>query len=189
MSLVSVQKSSLKNGNPGRPNPKSPYIIIFKAEDLEHKPVKSADGVTVAIPLVFKTGKKAIEIYATPSTIKVGDKSSGDPDKKGFIHSVEFEHPGSSREYSQFINDNINENLMAIVVYPDLPFDKLAGWPGNPMQLNHEQKDDEKEDTNVVKLESLFAGDKMLHFTASFPATDQSSGAGAYNEQESGSGA
>lgn len=113
-----------------------------------------------------------MEIYAIPSTIKVGDKTSGDPDKKGFIHTLEFEHPGSSVEYSQFVNDNVNENLLAIVVYPDLPTDKLLGWPGNPLQLNHEQKDDDKEDSNVIKLESLFAGDKILHFTGPFPATD-----------------
>jgi hypothetical protein len=182
MAFTTVKKSTLKNGNPGRPNPKSQYIIIFKADDLETKPTKSADGVSVAVPLVFKTGKKAIEIYATPSTIKVGDKSSGDPDKKGFIHTIDFEHPGSSVEYSEFINNNVNENLMAIVVYPDLAFDKLAGWPGNPLQLNHEQKDDDKEDTNVVKLEGLFAGDKMLHFTAALPETDQTSGEGAFNE-------
>ena len=67
---------------------------------------------------------------------------------------------------------------MAIVVYPDLDFDKLAGWPGNPLQLNHEQKDDEKEDSNTIKLESLFAGDKILHYNATLPVTDLSSGAG-----------
>lgn len=184
--FVSVKKSTLKNGNPGRPNPKSPYIILFKSEDLASKPVKAADGVSISTALSFKAGKKAIEIYATPSTIKVSDKSSGDPDKKGFIHSLEFEHPGSSVEYSEFVNNNVNENLMAIVVYPDLAFDKLLGWPGNPLQLNHEQKDDEKEDSNVVKLEGLFAGDKILHFTAAFPTTDQTSGSGNFNTQGSG---
>ena len=180
MAFTTVSRSTLKNNNPGRPNPKSQYIILFKTDDLDTKPVKAADGVSVSTTLAFKAGTKAIEIYATPVTIKVGDKSSGDPDKKGFIHSIEFEHPGSSVEYSQFMNDNVNMNLMAIVVYPDLAFDKLAGWPGNPLQLNHEQKDDEKEDTNVVKLESLFAGDKMLHYTGTLPATDL--GSGAYNE-------
>jgi len=186
MALLSVKKSPIKSGNPGRPNPKSSYIIIFKADDLLTPPVKAADGVSVTTSLVLKTGKKAMEIYATPNTIKVSDKSSGDADKKGFIHTIEFEHPGSNVEYSQFINDNVNENLMAIVVYPYLSFDKLAGWPGNPLQLNHEQKDDEKEDTNVVKLESLFAGDKMIHYSGAFPATDLTSGVGAYNQQGSG---
>jgi len=180
MAFTTVSRSSLKNNNPGRPNPKSQYIIIFKTDHLDTKPVKAADGVTVSTNLAFKAGKTAIEIYATPVTIKVGDKSSGDLDKKGFIHSIEFEHPGSNVAYSEFINNNVNENLMAIVVYPDLTFDKLAGWPGNPLQLNHEQKDDDKEDTNVVKLESLFAGDKMLHYTGALPPTDQASA--AYNE-------
>lgn len=185
MALVTVKKSTIKNGNPGRPNPKSNYIIVFNADDLASAPVKDADGVTVSQDLVLKPGKKAIEIYATPSTIKVGDKSSGDADKKGFIHSLEFEHPGSDPELSAFLNDNVNQNLMAIVVYPYLSADKLLGWPGNPLQLNNEQVDDDKEDTNKVKLESLYAGDKMVHYTGAFPATDLTSGEGAFNTQGS----
>ena len=124
MAFISVKKSISKNGNPGRPNPKSSYIILIRTDDLLSKPVKGADGVSVIGPLVLKAGAKAIEIYATPNTIKVGDKTSGEADKKGFIHTVEFDHPGSSLQYSQFINDNVNENLLAIVVYPDLAFNK-----------------------------------------------------------------
>jgi hypothetical protein len=184
--LVTIKKSSIKNDNPGRPNPKSQYIIIFRADDLATPPVKLADGVSVSANLTLKAGKKAMEIYATPATIKVGDKSSGDADKKGFIHTIEFEYPGSSIEYSEFMNNNVNENLMAIVVYPYLAADKLAGWPGNPLQLTHEQVDDDKEDTNKVKLESLFAGDKMIHYTGEFPDTDLTSGEGAFNTQGSG---
>lgn len=172
--FTSVSKSSLKNGNPGRPNPKDPHIIILKCDDLAAKPVKESDGVTVHTDLTLKAGKTAIEIYATPVTIKVGDKSSGDPDKKGFITTLSFEHPGSDAEYAAFVNDNVNENLMAIVVYPDLSFNKLLGWPGNPLQMNHEGKDDEKEDSNAITLESLFAGDKLLHYTGALPTVDGS---------------
>ena len=182
--FTTIVKSAIKNGNPGRPNPKNPYIVLFRSTDLASSPVKGVDGITVSTPLVFKTGKKAIEIYAIQSTIKVGDKSSGDADKKGFIQTLEFEHPGSSSEYASFVNENVNKGLMAIVVYPDLSFKKLLGSPGNPLQLNHEQKDDEKEDTNTLKFESLYAGEKILHYTAALPATDL--GTSSYNE---GSGA
>jgi hypothetical protein len=174
MGFTSIRKSTLKNGNPGRPNPKDPYIVIFKSDDLETKPVVDADGVSVSTDLVLKAGKTAIEIYATPVTIKVNDKSSGDPDKKGFISTLDFEHPGSGVEYAEFVNDNVNENLMAIVVYPDLDFNKLLGWPGNPLQLNHEGKDDDKEDSNAIKLESLFAGNKYLHYTGDLPTVEGS---------------
>jgi hypothetical protein len=189
MALVSVKKSTMKNGNPGRPNPKSNYIILFLADDLLTPPVKDADGVTVSTSIQLKPGKKAIEIYATPSTIKVSDKSSGDPDKKGYIHTLEFEHPGSDPELSAFLNDNVNNNLMAIVVYPYLTADKLLGWPGCPLQLNAEQTDDDKEDTNKLTFSSLYAGDKMVHYKGAFPATDLTSGSGAFNTQGSGSGA
>lgn len=176
MAFTSVRKSTIKSGNPGRPNPKNPYIILFKTDDLLTKPVKAADGVSVSTPISLKVGKTAIEIYASANTIKVNDKSSGEPDKKGFISTLDFEHPGSSVAYSEFVNENVNENLMAIVVYPDLASNKLLGWPGNPLQLNHEGKDDEKEDSNVVKLESLFAGDRYLYYSGTLP-TVQGSGA------------
>lgn len=174
MAFTSVKKSTLKNGNPGRPNPKGSYIILIRTDDILTKPVKGVDGVTITGPIILKAGAKAIQIYATPSTIKVEDKTSGDADKKGFIHSLDFSHPGSSIEYSGFINNNVNENLMAIVVYPDLTFNKLLGWPGNPLQLNHEMKDDEKEDSNTVKLETLFAGDKILHYMGALPSIEGS---------------
>jgi len=178
-SFVTVKKSSLKNGNPGRPNPKSSYVILFKATDLATKPVIGADGITVASALQFKTGASAIEIYAIPGTIKPSEKSSGDPDKRGFIQSLEFEHPGGSLEISAFSNNFVNEGFMAIVVYPDLAYDKLLGWPGNPLSLNIETKDDEKEETNTLKFESIFAGNATLHYTcASYPKTDQNSGSG-----------
>ena len=182
--FTSVAKSAIKNGNPGRPNPKSSYIILIKAKEVSGMP--STNGVVCTEELQLKVGKTAIEIYATPNTIKVGDKSSGEPDKKGFIQTLEFEHPGSSDEYAAFANNNVNESLMAIVVYPDLANNKLLGSVGNPLQLNHEQKDDEKEDTNIIKFESLFAGEKTLHYpnTLSLPTTDL--GAGSYND---GSGA
>jgi len=169
MAFNSVKKGVDKNGNPGRPNAKTPAIIIFKTDDLKYLPAKGLDGVSVVSDIVLKSGTNAMAIYATASTIKFNEKSNGDADKKGFIASLEFEYPGSGVEYSAFINDNINENLMAIVLYPDLGFNKLLGWPGCPLQLNHEQKDDEKEDTNVVKLESLFAGDKSLHYYGALP--------------------
>jgi len=169
MAFINVGRGLGKNGNPGRPNAKNPYIILFKAEDLKTNPVKNADGVSVSVNIELKVGKEAIVIYATPTTIKLGDKSSGDADKKGFITTLEFEHPGSGIEYAEFINSNVNGNLMAIIMYPDLGFNKLLGWPGNSLQMTHEYKDDEKEDTNMVKFESILPGDKYLHYTGLFP--------------------
>jgi hypothetical protein len=174
MAFVSVLRSTLKNNNPGRPNPKDPYIILLRTEDLASTPVKGADGIGVSTPLALKVGAKAIRIYATPSTISVHAASSGDPDKKGFIHNLEFEHPGSGLGYAQFCNDNVNTNLMAMVVYPDLTFKKLLGWPGNPLQLNSEGKDDKDADTNTVKLVGLFAGDNILQYTGALPTIEGS---------------
>ena len=172
MAFQTIGKGTQKNGNPGRPNPKLTYVVLIRTCDLKTKPVKDEDGVSCSTDIDLKPGCLAACIYATPSTIKVGDKSTGDADKKGFITTLEFEFPGTSVEYSQFMNDNVNENLMAVVIYPDLGFHKMLGGPGNPMQLSHEQKDDEKEDSNIVKLETLFAGDKYLLFTGKLPVVD-----------------
>jgi len=115
MAFINVGRGLGKNGNPGRPNAKNPYIILFKADDLKTKPVKDADGVSVSVNIELKDGKEAI------------------------------------------------------VMYPGLGFNKLLGWPGNSLQMSHEYKDDEKEDTNMVKFESILPGDKYLHYTGLFP--------------------
>ena len=78
-------------------------------------------------------GKKPIAVYATDSTINIYHTSEGEDDARGFIHHVDYEHPGTEVEHDEFVNNNINEDLGAIVFGCSGDDAKIAGTPCTPL--------------------------------------------------------
>ena len=62
----------------------------------------------------LKEGAKAIGVYATPSTIEVTEENSGDPDARGFMVGVTFEHPGNTKEIKNFTERFANRGVVII---------------------------------------------------------------------------
>jgi hypothetical protein len=172
-SMVNVLKT---NSNAGRPVSFKDRIILFRWDDVDTVPERDASGVLYpaliegeANDLVMKTGKTAIEMYVTPKTLKVYDTSEGDPDKKGFIQHLEFEHPGDELEYAEFAENAINENFGAIIQTCDGSRSRLLGTPCCPIQFSHEGQNDSDAVTNMVKFESLLRGPKIGHYDGDLP--------------------
>jgi len=176
MSFVKVSVLK-KTDNAGRPVAQKDRIVLFAWDDVETTPARDANGVMIAGDLVMKSGKTAIEIYSTPKTMKAWDVSSGDPDKKGFVHHLEFEHPGDEIEYAEFAENWLNVNCGAIVQKWDGTRKRMLGSPGCPMQFQHEGKNDSEAVTNMVKFESFFPDSKIAHYEGDIPTLYQSSGA------------
>ncbi len=174
--MVSVTKS---NVNAGRPVSFNNNIILFKWTDVDTMPDRDASGVLITGDLVLKAGATAIEIYATPKTVKVYDTSEGDPDKKGFIQHLEFEHPGDEQGYAEFAENAINENFGALVRTCDGSKVRLLGSECCPLQFIHEGQNDSEAVTNVVKFESMLRGPKIAHYSGAIPTLDSDSGSGA----------
>jgi hypothetical protein len=176
---VSVLKA---NANAGRPIAHKDRIVVFDWEDVDisQMPNRGQDGVTISGNIEMKPGKYAIEIYATPKTVKASCKSSGDPDKKGFIHSLEFEHPGDEIAYASFAENWLNVNCGAIVQKWDGSQKRLFGSPGCPMQFQHEGKNDSEAVTNMVKFESFYPDSIIAHYEGAIPTLySETSGSGA----------
>lgn len=177
MSFVKV--SVLKtNDNAGRPVAQKDRIILFEWDDVLTVPERDASGVLIAGDLVMKPGCYAIEIYATPKTMKAWDVSSGDPDKKGFIHHLEFEHPGDELTYAEFAENWLNKNVGSITQKWDGTRKRMLGSKGCPMQFQHEGKNDSEAVTNMVKFESFFPDSKIAHYEGEDPVLD-TAGSGA----------
>lgn len=171
--MVNVLK---KNLNAGRPTSFKDRIILFKWDDVDVVPERDDSGVLIpalidAQPndLVMKAGKYAIEMYVTPKTLKVYDTSEGDPDKKGFIQHLEFEHPGNELEYDEFVENSINANFGAIVETCDGKKTRFLGTKCCPLQFTHEGQNDSEAVTNMVKFESLVRGPKIAHYEGTLP--------------------
>lgn len=173
-SHISVPKAGY---NPGRVKPKDPNITLFRWDDVDGDVTRDEKGIVVAGPIIFLAGTNAIKIYATPTTIQVTEETVGDPDKKGFVQHLEFEHPGDNLVFEEWCENNVNANLGAIVKQLDTGEQKLLGTKGSPLQFTSEMQDTNEHITNMIKLASLLPGPKIAKYTGGDLALDQSSGA------------
>lgn len=168
-SPVSIPKKS----NGGRTKPKDAKIIIGRINDAEIFPTPDPKGIRIKEPVVMKAGAKMITLEVTPSTISITQPTEGDPDNKGVKPKIEFSRPGSDDvEFEEFLENNINEDLFAIVQFPVSGIKKIAGYPGNPMQLSAESTDNNEGDTHKVTLESVLRGGRIRFYEAALPAID-----------------
>lgn len=167
--MVSVPK---KESNAGRPKGKKSYIVLFRWEDVETY-TRDEKGVRVS-EFKMMDGKKPIAVYATDSTINAYHTSEGEDDARGFIHHVDYEHPGTELEHDEFVNNNINENLGAIVFGCSGDDAKIAGTPCTPLKMTKADSQDNKEgDKNTINLASSLRGGTIGHIAKSLvPATD-----------------
>lgn len=168
-SMISVPR---KNNNAGRASGKKSYIIIFRWDDVKTF-TKDDKGVKVTA-FEFQEGKKPVAVYATDSTINIYHTAEGDDDARGFIHHVDFDHPGSEVEWDEFVNNNVNENLGAIVINCSGDDCKIAGTPCTPLKMSTaEGQDNNESNKTTVNLASSLRGDTLGRIAKSLiPATD-----------------
>lgn len=183
-SMVSVPK---KTSNAGRPKGKKSYIILFKWDDVKTY-TRNEKGVNVTA-FALATGKKPIAVYATDSTIKIFHSSEGEDDARGFIHHVEYEHPGSELEHDEFVNNNINENLGAIVIGCGSDDAKIAGTPCTPLKMTKADSQDDKDaDKSTINLASTLRGATIGHISKDLIPVTENADINAILGLSSGSG-
>lgn len=168
-SMISVPR---KNNNAGRASGKKSYVYIFRWDDIKTFS-KDERGVKVTA-FEFQEGKKPVAVYATDSTINIYHTAEGDDDARGFIHHVDFDHPGSEVEWDEFVNNNVNENLGAIVINCSGDDCKIAGTPCTPLKMSTaEGQDNNEANKTTINLVSSLRGDTLGRIAKSLiPATD-----------------
>lgn len=172
-SMISVPK---QKDNAGRPQGRHAYILFIDVEDIalyqrDEKGVKMSS-------FTLKAGKKPIGVYHTPSTGNVYDTAEGEEDNKGYIHNVEFEHPGNSQEFLEFKENCINKGLLAISVPCDITEDAvIAGFPCCPLRFSEANGQNNKDgNKQTVKLATTVRKSVLGIIPRSLiPATDNDS--------------
>ena len=161
-----------KSNNAGRATGKKNYIVLFRWDDVATF-TKDEKGVRVTA-FALQAEKKPIGVYATQSTINVYETAEGDDDARGFIQHVDFEHPGSEVEFKEFLNNNVNENLGAIVINCAGDDCKIAGTPCTPLKMSTaEGQDNNEANKTTINLASSLRGDTLGVIAKSLiPLTD-----------------
>lgn len=182
---MSYNKVSLKRVS-GTPGPKDSNLIFILVKDLAANgyPLRNSGNVKMTGDFVLKADAKAFGCYATPSTIKRGDKSEGDPDTEGWMQNLSFDKPGDELAFNEFTANNITEPLIIISrECAKSSATRVHGTPCNPMRMTVEETDDNTKKAATVTCATVQRSEwKSGHYTGTMPAL--------YDEEseESGSG-
>ena len=142
--MVSVPK---QGSNPGMPRGKKNIIVIFDFDKFLME--RDEKGVKVTSLTAIGTAKP-IGIFVNQDTIDCGDEVEGDAYARGFIHHVNFDHPGTDLEIAEFKANNVNGNLGAIVIGCDASETtaKVYGTPCAPLTMQAASEQDTNKNHN-----------------------------------------
>lgn len=143
-SMVTVPK---QGNNPGMPRGKKNIVVIFDFDKASME--RDEKGVTVS-SLTMIGGATPIGLFVDQSSIDAGDKVEGEAYARGFIHHVNFDHPGTELAVAEFKANNVNANLGAIVIGCDASETtaKVYGTPCAPLTMQAADENDTKDAHN-----------------------------------------
>ena len=143
-SMVSVPKVG---SNPGMPRGKKNVIILFDFDKATM--VRDEKGVKVT-SLTMVGSALPIGMFVNQSSIDAGDEVEGDAYSRGFLHHVNFDHPGTEQAIAEFKANNVNANLGAIILGCDASETtaKVYGTPCAPLTMQQAQEQDTRENHN-----------------------------------------
>lgn len=144
-SMVSVPK---QGSNPGMPRGKKNIVIIFDFDKFTM--TRDEKGVTVSALTPMDNTTKSIGIFVDQKSIDAGDEVEGEAYARGYIHHVNFDHPGTELAIAEFKANNVNANLGAIVVGCDASETtaKVYGTPCAPLTMQAANEQDTSEAHN-----------------------------------------
>ncbi len=172
--MVSVPKGGT---NIGKPSPKQDKIILFRWSDVV-APVRDINGILIATDLTLNVGAVAIAMYATKGTISFKQTPEGDVDAKAWLQELSFDHPGNSLLIDEFLENNLNEYLGALILPYDATADKtLCGAPEAPLQIEPESMDNKDGNKTSMVVKSVMRGPRAAHYQGVIPTLDTDGGA------------
>lgn len=155
MSYVSVSVTRPSKKNVGAGGDKKDMLILFRKDDVLVMPDRDSKGVRITDDIQMKPGAYMIEVYGTLSSISKGFTSEGDPDAAGFMHNFSFTHPGDELEVSEFTQNWLNEDILAITRKCSTNEKRLLGTECAPLRMSVEATDNNELNNSVFTFASL----------------------------------
>lgn len=143
----------LKTVGGGSPQNKKDMVTFYRLEDLVQDSLARDDkGVYIAQNIVCQAGKYGIKFYGTIDKTAPGYTTEGETDARGLIHALAMEHPGDSLELNEWIVNNLNQNIIAVVHECGAAYDKVLGTPCHPLQIAPQEQDDSTAKKTMLNL-------------------------------------
>lgn len=171
MSYVKVNVNK-PGDNKGVGGDKKAMIIVFDFDDVATMPARDSKGIVITGNLAFNSGAYMSKVYATQNTIKAMVDSEGDPDAKGIIQTVEFDHPGDAVAIREFRANWMNKNIGIIIEKCSDTTKSLYGTPCAPLQMVFKAEDDKDKNKTTFTFKSTQKGPDVADYqgTTTFDA-------------------
>jgi hypothetical protein len=134
---------------------KQDILYIIDADEISTWPTRAQHDASYAGSFVMASGKYMYKLYVTASSIKVGYETEGDPDKKGFVHTLEAEHPGDSTQIKEFLNYFLNRNIVVIWERCSDGTKQVLGTKCAPLQMVPKGENDKDKNVNMLTLKGI----------------------------------
>ncbi len=202
MSFIKVNIPKTNIAGAGAAQGKNTNIVLFDWADVLSTPTRDSKGIKMVGSFVFKSGKYAIKIYATSSSISLPRSSEGEEDSMSFQALPEFTHPGSPVELEEFLANMTNRAVGLAVEVGDCdgseaPYYKVYGSRCNPLSLMVEGTDNNEGVKDLIKFQqfrrsqslpgryySTFTFDEATLVDVDAVAVDVAAGSGEYQLQD-----
>jgi hypothetical protein len=158
--------------NKGVGGDKKDKVIIFDWDDVLTNPARDGNGIVITGDLVMKPGAYMIQVYATQSSIKATADSEGDPDAKGIIQGVEFDHPGDANDIREFRANWMNKNIGILIERCSSTKKSLYGTPCSPLQMVFKAEDDKDKNKTTFTFKSTQKGPDIADYQGTITYSD-----------------
>jgi len=170
-SMVNVAKPD--SSAPGM-SQKHHILYVFRMDDVT---IPARDGKGVLIAGDITPADSFMSLYLTPCTQKWSSAPEGDADSRATIQTLEGDFPNYGLAIAEFMNNNLNENLGAVLTFCDDTDKKLLfGSKCAPLQLSPECTDDAEKAACHLVFKSTNKGPVVARYTG---AIDLGSGSGS----------
>lgn len=139
-------------------------LTIFRHRDVLTHPSRDSKGVKISSNVIMSTNKNMIKLQVTAGTVAFEGTGEGDPDAKAIIQKLSGNAPGYELELAEFIQNNLNEDLGAILEFADGSTPLYFGDEAAPLQLVVTSSGNKDKISAQVSLESSQKGPVIGHY-------------------------
>ncbi|AEV34160.1 hypothetical protein Oweho_3209 [Owenweeksia hongkongensis DSM 17368] len=137
----------------GAPKNKKDMVTFYKLDEIVQSSLERDEkGVLIPQNIQCKPGKYATRFYGTIDKTAPGYTTEGETDARGLIHALAMEHPGDSLELNEWVVNNLNQNIIAVVHECGSDYDKVLGTPCHPLQIVPQGQDDSTAKKTMLNL-------------------------------------
>ncbi len=159
--MVNVDKPDV--ATPGY-QPQKDKITIFRARDVSIFPSRDSKGIKITNNIVMKSGTNMITLDITEGTLDWKGAAEGDADSRAIIQELNGEVPGYRLELAEFVQNNLNENLYAIIEFCNGDTPLLFGSECSKMQMTPEMAGNKDKTFGKISLKSMKKGPAIAHY-------------------------